>query len=61
MVGGGSNHYNEQERDEEKREGNHRVKENNTNINMATLRPQKECVPLRRSVDMWVFNERTSC
>jgi hypothetical protein len=52
LEGGGSNYYNdEEERGEDKCEGNHRVKENNTNINMAVLLPQEETVPLRRSVD----------
>jgi hypothetical protein len=62
-VRGGSSHCSdEEERSEDKCEGNHRVKENNTNIIMAALLRQEETKYCkRRSVDKWAFNERTSC
>ena len=41
-MGGGANYHSEEERGEDKCKGNHKVKENNTNINIAALLPQEE-------------------
>jgi hypothetical protein len=59
----GSNHCsNEEERDENKCEENHRAKENNTNFKNGCFAPSgRDEVPLRRSVDKWAFNERIGC
>jgi hypothetical protein len=63
LVGGGSNYYSdEEERGEDKCEGNHRVKENNTNINIwLSYSLRKKQSALRRSVDKWASKERISC